>query len=336
MSARMSPAAAEHLAATALTGAGAREGAARETARSLVLAERDGLSSHGLARVPYYAAQIASGKIAGAASPEVSVDGAALRVDAGHGLSFPAVAAGLEAGVPVARSLGIAAISITRSHHFGVAGQPVERLADQGLIGLAMSNTPAAIAPWGGKRAIYGTNPVAFACPRAGCAPLVIDLSLSEVARGKIMLAEKDGRAIPEGWAFDAEGRATTDAAAAMDGSMAPAGGAKGAALALMVELLAAGLAGASFGHEAGSMFAAEGPPPGLGHLILAIDPARFGGDFTGRAEALFTAIEAQEGARLPGARRLAARDASAEALDIPQPLADELARLAGHAPAES
>ena len=334
MSVRLTPEGAERLAAAALAGAGAGDRAARETAHALVLAERDGLSSHGLARVPFYGAQIATGKIAGAAVPTVEVAGAVVRVDAGHGLAFPAIADGLAAGPPVARSLGIAAISIARSHHFGVAGQPVERLAREGLIGLALSNTPAAIAPWGGTQALYGTNPIAFACPRKAAEPLVIDLSLSEVARGKIMLAAKEGRAIPEGWAFDKEGQPTTDADAAMAGSMAPAGGAKGAALALMVELLAAGLSGANFGHEASSMFTAEGPPPGIGHLILAIDPGRFTAAFTERAEALFAAIGQQQGARLPGARRLAARAAAAEAIEIPQSLADELARLAGRAPA--
>jgi len=331
---RLTPAGAESLAAAALACAGAGERAARETAHALVLAERDGLSSHGLARVPFYAAQIASGKIAGDAVPTVDVAGAAVRVDAHHGLSFPAIADGLAAGMEVSRDLGLAAISVTRSHHFGVAGQPVERLARAGLIGLAMSNTPAAMAPWGGSRALYGTDPIAFACPRTAGEPLVIDLSLSEVARGKVMLAAKEGRAIPEGWALDAAGNPTTDAEAAMAGSMAPMGGAKGAALALMVELLAAGLSGASFGHEASSMFSAEGPPPGLGHLILAIDPARFGGHFADRAETLFAAIAEQPGARLPGARRIAARADTSETLEIPGDLADELARLAGRAPA--
>jgi (2R)-3-sulfolactate dehydrogenase (NADP+) len=229
--------------------------------------------------------------------------------------SPPSIAGSLPAP-DTARDLGIAAVAVGRSHHFGVAGHPVERLARDGLIGLAFANAPAAMAPWGGKRALMGTNPIAFAAPREDGDPLVVDLSLSRVARGKVMIAQKKGEPIPEGWALDATGAPTTDADAAMKGTMIPAGQAKGAALALMVELLCAGLTGSNFAYEASSLFDAEGPPPGLAHLILVLDPARFGPHFPARAEAMFAAIEAEEGARLPGARRFTERAAGGDALD--------------------
>ncbi len=322
----MTVAEAEALALRALLAAGFAEDVARPAAVALVLAERDGLASHGLTRLGFYLAQARAGKVRADAVPAVEADGAVVRVDAGHGLAFAAIERGLDAGIDVARGLGLAAVAIGRSHHFGVAGHPVERLAREGLIGLAFSNAPAAMAPWGGKRPLYGTNPIAFGAPRAGGEPLVIDLSLSKVARGKVMLAQKRGEPIPEGWALDVEGRPTTDADAAMAGTMIPAGDAKGAALALMVELLCAGLTGSHFAWEASSFFDAEGPPPGIGHLILILDPARFGGDFAARAEAMFAAIEAEAGARLPGARRFAGR---AGTVTLPGALVAELEGLA-------
>lgn len=319
---------AEALALAALCRAGMPQDLAGMAAAALVEADQDGLPSHGLARLPFYIAQMRSGKVAPAARPQITRDGAVIRVDAGHGLAFAAIRLGNEAAQPVARELGLAALAISRSHHFGVAGQAVEPLARAGFLALAMSNTPAAMAPWGGAKPVYGTNPIAFAAPTEA-EPLVIDLSLSHVARGKVMLAQKAGEPIPEGWALDAEGRPTTDASAAMAGSMLPSGGAKGAALALMVEMLTAGLVGGNFGHQATSLFDAEGPPPGLSHLILVFDPARFAPGFTARCAALFEAI-AQPGARLPGSRRLAART---RPITLPDDLIATLRALAGAAP---
>lgn len=321
---------AERLVVDVFGAAGMPEDLALPAARALVAAERDGLPSHGLARVPFYAAQMRSGKVRPAARPEVIRDGAVLRVDAGYGLAFAALAAGAAAARDVVAELGVAVVSIGRSHHFGVAGHAVEPFAREGLVALALANSPAAMAPWGGHRALYGTNPIAFAAPRETGDPLLIDLSLSEVARGKVMLAQKAGTPIPEGWALDADGRPTTDPDAAMAGTMVPAGGAKGAALALMVELLTAGLAGANFAYAASSLFDDAGGPPDLAQFILVLDPARFAPGFAARAEAMFAAIEAQPGARLPGARRRAEAAARSAAIEIPEPLHATLAALAG------
>jgi (2R)-3-sulfolactate dehydrogenase (NADP+) len=230
----------------------------------------------------------------------------------------------------IAAAQGIGAAAIRRSHHCGAAGLPVERLAEAGLVALLFANTPSAIAPWGAARGMFGTNPIAFACPLPGRAPLVIDLSLSKVARGTIAAAKQKGERIPEGWALDGAGRATTDPDAALKGTMVPAGEAKGTVLALMVELLAAGLAGANFATEATSFLDAEGGPPGTGQLILAFDVAAFGADnAAARFGVLAAAIEAEPGARLPGTKRLAARAAAQrDGLAIAPKLLEEIEAL--------
>lgn len=310
---------------------------ARVVAEALVRAEADGISSHGVARVPPYAEQAMNGKVDGFAEPAlVRTAAAVLDVDSRIGFAFPAIRLGLEAAAGIVGETGIVAIGIRNSHHFGVAGHHVEDAARRGLMALAFSNTPAAIAPWGGARALYGTNPIAFACPRADGPPLVIDLSVSTVARGKVVLAAKAGQPIPDDWALDADGNATTDAAVALEGSMAPLGGrtagAKGAALGLMVELLCGALTGSNFGYQGSSFFEPTGVPPSIGHLILVMDPAAFGGGAgtVARAEEMFAEILAQPGTRLPGDSRLARRAAAPKGITIPDALAGELQTRAG------
>jgi (2R)-3-sulfolactate dehydrogenase (NADP+) len=283
---------------------------ARCVARALVAAEADGLTGHGLSRLPTYAAQAKVGKVDGFATPAATrPHPATVAIDACNGFAYPAIDLGVATLPDVAREQGIATAAIRRSHHCGVAGHPVERLAETGLVALMFANTPAAIAPAGGTKGVLGTNPIAFACPFPGRPPIVIDLSLSKVARGNILAAQQKGERIPEGWALDAAGRPTTDPASALAGTMVPLGDAKGTALALMVELLAAGLTGANFAAEASSFLDAEGPPPGTGQLIIVFSPVAFGGsDADARFAALAASIEQQPGARLPGTRRLAAR----------------------------
>ena len=304
-------------------------------ARALVAAEADGQKGHGLSRLPSYAAQAASGKVDGHALPTLEQGApAAVRIDARNGFAFPALAMAVERLSPLAAETGIAAAAVHHSHHFGQAGYHVEQLAAGGLIGLLFGNSPKAIAPWGGSEGVFGTNPIAFAAPRRSRPPLVIDLSLSKVARGKVMVAAKQGEPIPEGWALDKDGNPTTDAEAAMQGTMLPMGAAKGAALVLMVEILAAALTGARFGFEASSFFAAEGEPPAVGQFLVAIDPRVFSGDgFAERLETLIGAILEQQGTRLPGARRLALRAESARnGVVIPTALYDELKALSATA----
>lgn len=330
---RLPVAEAEALVARALAASRTSEKNAAIVARALVAAEVDGQSGHGFSRVAAYAAQARSGKVDGFAVPRVEPLAAALiGVDAGDGFAFPAIDAAIEALAERVPETGIAGALIRRSHHCGQLGAHVERLAERGMIALMLGNSPKAMAPWGGSEALFGTNPIAFAAPRAEGPPLVIDLSLSKVARGKVMAAAKAGKPIPEGWALDAGGKPTTDPAAALQGTMIPAGDAKGAALALMVEILAGSLAGANHSHEASSFFDAEGAPPGVGQTIIAIDAGRRpGGGFAPRLDALLAAILAQEGARLPGTRRLSGRAAAArDGVAIPPHLYNEIAGLAG------
>lgn len=305
----------EDVIAAALAASRTSEANARSVAVALAQAEVDGQKGHGLSRVPSYAAQARAGKVNGHAVSEVRQSRpGSLLIDVNHGFAYPALDAAITRLPELARACGIAAAGLTRSHHFGVAGRTVERFAEQGMVALVFGNTPQAMASWGGRRPVFGTNPIAFAAPQRSKPPVVVDLALSQVARGKIMMAAQKGESIQPGWALDATGEPTTDAKAALTGTLVPLGGAKGAALAFMVEVLAAALTGANFSFEATSFFDDKGPPPGVGQLLLAIDPAAFTGSeaFLDRFTVLADAIEQDPGARLPGTRRLALRESAA------------------------
>jgi (2R)-3-sulfolactate dehydrogenase (NADP+) len=303
---RLTPSEVELLVSDALQRCNTSAANAAIVAQALISAELAGQNGHGLRRVVSYAGQASSGKVDGHAIPTcVKSAGASLQVDAANGFAYPALDLAVSELLDLARSSGIAAAGIFRSHHCGVAGSVVEKLADAGLVGLMFANTPAAMAPWGGNSAVFGTNPIAFAAPTANGAPIVVDVSLSKVARGKIMAAKQAGTDIPADWALDSSGNPTTDPAAALAGTMVPMGDAKGTVLALMVELLAAGLTGSNFAFEASDYFSASGQPPATGQCLIAIDPAAFGGaQALSRFAVLADAIETQSGARVPGARR--------------------------------
>jgi (2R)-3-sulfolactate dehydrogenase (NADP+) len=322
---------ARSLARAALERAGANPRMAAATATALVAAEAEGQSGHGLSRIAQYAAFLRNGRADGAAEPAIIAErGGAVLVDARHGLAYPALNLAVEEVAARAVAHGIAFAGITNSHHSGAMGLPVAALARRGLVALAFTNSPAAMPVPGGRRALMGTNPVAAAFPRRGADPLVVDMALSEVARGKIMVAAKEGRPIPEGWALDAEGKPTTDARAALSGAMLAMGGTKGALLALVVELLCVALTGAAFGFEADSFFEEEGNRPRLGQAILVVDPGALAGQgvYLDRIEALLDAMQADPDVRLPGSRRagLAAR-ATAEGIEVPAALLAEAPR---------
>jgi (2R)-3-sulfolactate dehydrogenase (NADP+) len=253
-------------------------------------------------------------------------------VDAADGLAFPACELAVLEAIVRAKDNGVAIAGVTNSHHFGVAAWHLGPAAAAGLVGFAFGNSPAAMPMTGGKRALFGTNPVAAAFPRRDASPITIDLSLSEVARGKIMVAAQNGEAIPPGWALDSAGQPTTDAKAALEGMMLPMGGSKGAMLALMVELMVVALTGAHFGFEADSFFVAAGNCPRIGQAFVVVDPGALAGSevYFERVEALVSAMLADAGVRLPGARReaLAAR-AAAQGVDIPDALVAQLRALA-------
>lgn len=301
------------LAERCLIAANTSQWNAEAVARALVQADIDGQSGHGVVRVGTYSAQSRTGKVDGHAKPTVTrTRPGSLMIDVAHGFAFRAFELATDELPKLARETGIAAAGFVRSHHAGVLGHPVERLAEQGMMALLFANSPSAMTAWGGKRGVFGTNPIAFAAPRAGGDPIVVDLALSQVVRGRILAAAQRGEPIPEGWANDAEGRPTTDAKAALKGTVLPIGGAKGAALALMVEILAASLVGANHAFEATSLFDGEGPPPGIGQFLIAIDPGAFGGAVgAAKLELLASLIEADEGARLPGSSLRQRREAA-------------------------
>lgn len=314
--------------AQALQRAGASVPMAAATAQSLVLAESQGLGSHGLSRVVQYATHLRNGRVDGQAVPRVvRRRGGAVLVDAGEGLAFPACACAVQEAIEAARTNGVAFVGVSASHHAGVIVDHLRPVAEAGMVGLGFANSPAAMPAAGGRHPIFGTNPVAAVFPRREGDPLLIDLSLSEVARGKVMLAAKKGEPIPPGWALDARGEPTTDARAALEGSMLPIGAAsspKGAMLALVVELLVTALIGAQFGFEASSFFVDEGNRPRIGQAFIVVDPGALVGDaaYRDRVEVLVAEMLKDADVRLPGARREALRRrAEAEGLDVPDGL---------------
>jgi (2R)-3-sulfolactate dehydrogenase (NADP+) len=327
----------ERLMRAALARSGASPAMAEATARALAAAETEGLASHGASRIPQYCGHVKNGRANGAAMPVVARDAkAACLVDAMGGLAFEACGLAVQEAIRRAKEFGVAFVSVTNSNHFGVAAWHLEPIAEAGLVGLAFGNSPAAMPAWGGRRALFGTNPIAAVFPRRDAPPLVIDVSLSAVARGKIMVAAREGKTIPEGWAVDKEGRPTSDAKAALEGSMLPAGGVKGAMLALVVELLACALSGAAFGFESDSFFSEQGKATRIGQGFLAIDPGALAGRevFLERVEALVAAMLEDPDVRLPGARRLAQREkARQNGVTVPDDLLSRIRALAGEAP---
>ena len=301
----------ETLAFEALTRAGASRAQARPLARATAETEADGVASHGLAYIPVYCEHLRCGKVRGDAVPEVTRPRPGLVVaDAGQGFAHAAIAAGFAEAIPAARTQGVAALAVRESYNCGVLGVHTRALAEAGLVGLGFTNAPASIAPAGGARPVVGTNPISLAAPDGkGGVALLIDQSASVIAKSEIMAHAREGRAIPEGWALGPDGAATTDPERALAGSMAPAGGYKGAGLALLVEVMAAALTGATLGRDASPFSGPKGGPPRTGQCFVALDPeASSGGAYAARIAALVEAIRAEPGARLPGDGRAAAR----------------------------
>ena len=305
----------------------------RAVADTVTAAERDECKSHGLFRVPGYIASIRSSKVNGTAEPKVEhLAPGVVKVDGLNGFAPLALEVGREPLATLAREQGIAALAVTNTHHFAALWPETEALAECGLVGFAFVAAMAYVAPAGGTKPIYGTNPMSFAWPReGGRPPLVFDQASSASARGEIMIHQRDGKPIPEGWGIDAAGNPTTDPAAALAGAQLPFGGYKGASIALMIELLAGALVGDLFSFEASEADNRDGGPPRGGELVIAIDPTRCsrGGNPIRHAEALFARILEQEGARLPSDRRYAARlRTPVEGVSIPRSLHDTLQEL--------
>lgn len=331
---RMTVDAIETLAAAALRRHGASEAQAIALAAGLAGAERDGIRSHGLMYLPVYCEHLTCGKVIGGAEPVLSRPApASLVVDAGSGFAHAAIDLGLPALLDTARSQGIASLAIRNSYNCGILAYHTERIAEAGLVGLGFTNAPASIAPWGGRKAVLGTNPWSLAVPDGkGGARFVIDQSASVIAKSEVIKRSKSGEAIPEGWALDAEGKPTTDATEGLKGTMVPSGGYKGVGAALLVEVFAACLAGATPGIQASPFSGPAGGPPKTGQFFIALAPdISSGGAFADRLAVVVEALGAETGGRLPGGRRAAARARIAsEGVEVDETTEAMLLRLAG------
>jgi (2R)-3-sulfolactate dehydrogenase (NADP+) len=320
------------LAETALKRAGANDRMAEAAARHLVRAEEQGLPTHGMSRVPFYCGMLRRGRADGAAEPRMQAERAgACLIDNRDGLPYVSAQWAVEEAIQRARRNGIAFAGITNSAHVGVLGIHLAPVAEASMVGFAFTNSPAAIPPWGGKKGLFGTNPVAAAFPRKNQKPIVIDLALTTVVRGKIMMAMRKGERIPEGWALDRNGKPTTDPKEAIEhGSLFPIGGAKGAMLALMFELICAALTGSAIGPEADSFFSEEGNKPRIGQAFLAIDPSALAGmdRYFERVEAVVARMLADPEVRLPGARRFASEKKSMDGIEVPDELLSQIEKL--------
>jgi len=301
----------EALAARALVAAGTSESNAAPLARAVAAAERDGIASHGLAYVPTYCEHVKCGKVDGQAAPALDrTRPASLVVDAKTGFAHPAIDLGFVDLIKAARKNGIAGLAIRNSYNCGVLGYHTGRLAADGLLGIGFTNAPASIAPVNGRTPVIGTNPFSLAVPGGkGEAAFLIDQSASVVAKSEIMKHAREGRPIPEGWALDPDGHATTDPELGLKGSMAPTGGYKGVGVALLVETMAAAMSGATLGIDASPFSGTKGGPPKTGQFFMAMDPEAFsGGAFSARVDALVGAFNEQPGVHLQGQGREAAR----------------------------
>lgn len=304
------------LAKDSLMGVGCDAENAGAVADIITRAEGDGCHSHGLMRLPGYAATLKSGKVNGKARPTINqLAPAVVQVNGHNGLAPLALQMGREHLIKAAKTCGIAAMPLIGIHHFAALWTEVEPVSEAGLVAFACTSYKPAVIPAGGTKALYGTNPIAFGWPRKSGAPMVFDQASSVMARGEVMVAAREGHKLPDGVGVDMHGNATNDPDEVLKGALLAFGGHKGSSIAMMVELLAGGLIGESFSFEAAARDNADGGPPQGGEFMLAMDPALFGdGDgWADHAEKLFEKIKDQDGARLPGERRHSNRAVSAK-----------------------
>ncbi|MDM8350352.1 Ldh family oxidoreductase [Pseudomonas sp. sp1636] len=324
---------ARELAQDILRSNGFSEPHVQAVSATVLAGERDGCASHGLYRLLGCVSSLKAGKVVADAAPQIIDQAPALvRVDAKGGFSQLAFQAGLPVLVEKARHCGIAALAINRCVHFSALWVEIEALTEAGLVAFAFTPSHAWVAPAGGSKPVFGTNPIAFGWPRVGHNPFIFDFATSAIARGEIELHRRAGKPIPLGWGIDPHGQPSTDAEAVMNGAMLTFGGHKGSALAAMVELIAGPLIGDLTSAESLAYDAGSKSSPYHGELLVVLDPRRFLGEAAdehlARAEALFESIQGQ-GARLPSQRRYQARARSAEqGVQIPQALYDDLKAL--------
>lgn len=302
----------EELLARIFSRHGASEANAGILATNCASCERDGSLSHGIFRIPGYLASLRSGWADGQATPRLEHSGPSLlRVDAMNGFAQPALAAALPAISDMVSTTGVALVAIRRSHHFSALWPDIESFALGGLVALAMVTGFRCVAPPGGTRPVFGTNPLAFATPVAGARPLVFDFATSAMSNGDLRLAARARAKVPAGTGIDSGGSQTESPEAILDGgALLPFGGHKGAALSLMVEVMASALTGGLFSHEVDFSGYPGAETPNTGQVLLVVDPARGRtNDFARRVLTLVEAVRAAGAARLPSDRRYRRRD---------------------------
>ncbi|HEX3218322.1 MAG TPA: Ldh family oxidoreductase [Aestuariivirgaceae bacterium] len=333
----LKPKAARKLVLDALVGAGARRDNVEFLADGIIDTELSGLSGHGFYWLQFYCAHLESGKVDGRVTPLIKrLSPVAFRADARHGFAHPAIERGFAKLVPAALKYGIAGLAVHNSYNAATLGYHTGHLARHGLLAFGFTNSTPAIAPVGGRTPVIGTNPLSFAVPaRNGRIAFLVDQSSSAVAWTAVKRAAEEKRSIPLGWALDSEGRPTTDPEQGLEGSMAPSGGYKGFGQGLIVETMCAALSGALLGTEMGSFTANDGRPIDCGQFFIALNPQIFsGGQFDKQVRALVRSILAQEGARLPNARREASRKNLARTgLTLSRDLYDTIRAYADRAP---
>lgn len=236
---------------------------------SLIQANLEGIDSHGISRLPVYVRRMMEGRIHSRPCIRIKEHGSVLSVDGDNGLGHVVSYRSVEAAISVAKKRGMAGVFICRSNHNGTGAFYCQQAMKENMVLIAMTNTPPGIAPTGGREPCLGTNPVAFGFPVKEGPPLLIDLATSMVARGKVILAAREKKPIPRGWAVDEKGLDTTDARTALKGSMLPMGGAKGYALASAIEVLCGVLSGAAFGTGVGSIYEEDEKPADIGHHFI-------------------------------------------------------------------
>lgn len=314
----------ESLLRTILVRNGVSEHNAGIIATNCASCERDGSVSHGVFRIPGYVTSIASGWLDGTAVPSVERHGPSmLRVDARNGFAQVALEAAMPDVLEMVAESGVVVVAIRHSHHFSALWPDLEPLAARGLVALTTVGGLKCVAMPGGREPVFGTNPIAFATPVAGGPPLVMDFATSTRSNGDLQLAAMAGESVPLGTGIDREGELSDDAAAILDGgALLPFGGHKGAALSIMVEVLASALTAGLFSHEVDFSGHPGAETPSTGQALLVIDPTRGGNtEFAERVLTLVEVIRASGDVRLPSDRRYRNR---AEALERGIPITDE------------
>jgi len=289
-------------AARILAALGVPDEDAELVADSLVVAEEWGHPSHGLLRLPWYAARLRTGRIEPVTRLTVLADrGALVSVDGNAGVGQVVTARAMDLAVARAKEYGVGAVGVRNSNHFGTAAYFTRRAAAAGCAAILTTNGSPAMAPWGGLDKAVGANPWSFATPDGRGDAAVLDIANTGVARGKIYAAAEKGEQLPDGWALDAAGRPTTDPAAALDGGVVlPMGGHKGYAISFMMDVFSGVLTGSSFGLDVGGPWQPDAHS-GAGHVAIAIDIAAFQppAEFDGRMGALIEQVKSVR--RAPG-----------------------------------